>query len=296
LPIVNDAHRAQIGSFHNLANSHQRQGNDSHQFQELLEVSNTTVVGSGRGVYHALSVEECTSAEGSGSHGVAGGIGAALRRNPVPVGITVAAALLLVAGAGVVYTAHGRSTSLAAVPGCPSRPGHLIPIGRGLPTNNEVARCAPKAEHLVTSDSQAIVGVCEQVIGRFSLMDGVQMDGTSLPELHALRNEVDGAARAAQRMADNDEAQTDALNRVAHCLGTGLRKNKVEPMISKLETMKNGLLQGGGGTSIDEPINVIRRQMRVGEIDQRLSVLHDISRHLYDATVILNRKILTNAG
>jgi hypothetical protein len=86
------------------------------------------------------------------------------------------------------------------------------------------------------------------------------------------------------------------LEKAAECSGVRFRQNKVEALIADLRAEKSRLHAGTGGTSVDMPERVLSTRLQIAEIERRLPVLVETSRHLYDATVILNRKLLQIVG
>ena len=278
MPSINNATQTrQIGNFNNTLNQHRDQGN-GREVQGLLGVSNAAnrrpvdnaegmvSLHMGASVAHSI-MQVHNENQATSSYGIL----KAAKQHPVATGIFLTAAVITVAGLAVSSTSDSS----------PSLPS--------------LSDAMPQPEPLVMPAHETVLGVCERVIESFSLMNRLPADRISMNALNSIKVDTAKMANLARGMVQDDEMGSSELGRAAQCSGVQLRRNKVEVMISNLETMKSDL-EVGGGVSVDAPIDAIRVRHLVNHIDRRLSVLRDISRNLYDATVIINSKILENAG
>ena len=290
MPAISPAgHQARVGVFYNKINSNQEFAPNGRQFQGIRAVSNTAlnrvpgIDAPGQNeVYRPLTIEMSSSdSEAPGSRVVTSGMGAAMKRHRV-------AGLLLAATALVAVTVVARQTlgssNLAGqwlddVPQPQPLPQPLIMSGSGSSAN-----------------SATVVGICEQAINKFPRSNGAQVICPSMEQLQSIESDAKSILSTARSTVQDSAVGSGELREAARCAGVRLRKNRVRVLIAALRAEKSRLRDEARGTSVDQPIRVLGTQMQVAEIDRKLFVLTDTSRHLYDATVAINRRLLDIAG
>lgn len=283
------AQTRQIGNFYNALNLHSGPMKSGRGIQGLLGISNTSASASHQlndirapqpGIdYCKVNIEESVSDEGaqqknSGGQAAAGGVCAAMKRHPWTTGV-------------VLFLAAGTVASLA-----------YKTMPNSLPSMEKMPEALPAPERLHNywrADPDNVFNICQRVIDDFPQMRGRQVSSISLSGLNSIKAETTRMVSAARNMAQEEGVETSELMDAARCSGVRLMRDKVGAMISDLETMRSGLLENDG-MSIDAAIDIIRLRIRAGAIDERLAVLRDMRRNLYDVTVILNRRIFSNIG
>ena len=278
-------HQARISVFHNAVNSGQAAACNDRQLQGLLGISNTSshcvpdphAVGRNQ-VYEQLSLPVSPrDIEGQGGRIATGRIATAMKQHPWATGIVVATAV--VSAVVVASQTSGSSEPQVQWPDEAPQPQPLIMPGSD-----------------ASASAETIVGVCTRAINRFPRAGEARENFPSMAELHSLKRDAKSILQMAQSMVLDGAAGSRALQDAAGCSGSRLRAHKVVPLIADLQAEKSRLLEGVWGDSIDMPERVLVAQLQTSEIDLRLAVLTEISSHLYDATVILNARLLEISG
>lgn len=287
MPAISFAdNRARIGVFNNATHSGQDSIPSGRQLQGLLGVSNTPrdpapsiYAPMGNGIYPPLSIPVSPDdMREPGSRAATGGMGSAMKRHPWATGIVLTTAVLATV-AVVARPASDGSVSAAAWPDSVPQPQPLVVSG------------SDASVHPAT-----IVGICNRAIDKFPRAGEAHENFPSMKELYSIRNDAESILQIARSMVRDNVVGSRELRSAADCSGVRLRRNKVEPLIADLQAEKSRLLEGVGGDSVDMPERVLVAQIQITGIDRRLGVLTQTSRHLYDATVALNTRLLQMAG
>jgi hypothetical protein len=289
VPSVNNAAQTrQIGNFYNTVNRNQIPIKKGAESLELLGVSNAADsrhAGNTEGMVSlqietpvASSIRQVSNGNRARSdgRGVGSGVCTAIKRHPWTTGVVLTFTTLAVVAVASRSILDSSSSMMQAPEDLP------------VPESMVFNRYSPP-------DDEGVIDICEKAIKNFPRVSSEYVDRTSMSALNAVKAETDRMVGAARSMVQGDEVETSDLHDAARCSGERLKRDKVEVMISDLETMKSGLFKNGG-TSVDDPINVLRAEIRARQIDRRLEVLRGINRNLHDVTVALNGKILGNVG
>ena len=280
---ISTDYRATVGNFHNTMNSLQGSAPNERRFEEMVRVSNipsnqgpSTHALAHNAHYWPLSIE----GERQGNCLAPVRITNAMKQRPLATAIALTAAVLATVTVAGIATQRSGGSALAA------------------PGSDHVPQPLPLVMSVDSSaaNSATVVGICGKSLCKFPQSNGAQVICPPMAKLRSIEGDAERILRTARSMVQDSAVGSEELQEAAECSGVRLMGSKVDPLMASLREERQRLIEEAGGTSIDQPIRILATRIQVAEIERKLSVLGDIKRHLYDATVTINQRLLELAG
>lgn len=140
------------------------------------------------------------------------------------------------------------------------------------------------------------IDTCNRLITSMSAMNGQRIDEISLTELQSVKDAIEGVSTL-----DLNTLSSQQCNELGTCFGVSLMAGKISPLKIRLENAQTNIMNGNTQTLAGElsarlfhPIEVLRKNLLLAEVEPRLEVIKEIHAKNYAFVEQINNRILSD--